>query len=1367
MDNDKEKRNVEEFLFKWDGSNSNSLNFEPFPTLNERDIKRRLIDPREGSNLPENTPKSSNKSQLDALKLIFRDSATKPLSGNTEKYIRGGTKGSELVEDIKAFQFETCKEWLCSDKKPPVLTSSDTLNRLSFMILNPEFLIKNGALNYNARWNRSEYELYNAAYLAKLGYISNSPIIEITRQPVYVRNRLLLSKETNKCNCPIGVFPSQTPTLAQRTLQTQNYSPATSGAEQQANKTTLGHGFLTRVSGNTNTTHQSNTVVPWEKTLHGSNNFGLSVNNQAESVKLGAPLSNTVTNPIANLNQIPNSDVLCPLHNGKQLPDAIIGTNCITNILEDLSLVYKYEEVTISNKVYHVLSFHKLSCDSTKVWQYKLPSKLCAIKSVYVKDFELERGTGNFNFAYNSTMDTRNLWANYLCTTYTGNALFIVTRTEILLCVVKLSKNNEVNANTLTLGVILRDKNPGYQIKDVVCHKKTGRIFLLSSGSLLYEYQYQLGFAPKSFTDHPVFVFLAKVKNEAIKFISKLVKPENVHRLYGTVSTGYIDPEGYDIGDNEDDAAKAWWNGRGNCLGDLNKPAPKKPCSYWPPIIWKELYVALHDSTFSETRKSDACDCTEYGSCASSDIQRHLKLLNPWNKSMFDLFSVGESIITVDEKRWLVSLLNLDSGDLSVYKIPSACSLQQYLTSVETYDRIFPYDLTLYNLKSSQMTLILGRLGFSRYGGSPSLKYTKVFPAPIGFIEGVDIVLVDTNGTRVFVGFSAGDNKITLSVKGFRMAHNLNAQPTGQRPMGYVLSNFSMPIFRSKNPLVNVFIVDDLFVTAHTHLKSETSTILRITVTSNDSTSFFQPYLTHSLSVSEELWSHNQTTNVSVRNGDEDIMPTEWFDTFYIRLAPGENLVSMILLNPKSTDENKTLLLITTNKVYSFSRASLLKYVETLVKYPLTTTKLLDLPTITKEYNLLNSRTCDKNHYDALVPFIDLFRGKDSIELCSETIKRGSVGQCLYYLSWMYTSENIFKTCWEYLSKVLFKNCDITDSIDSEKNMIKELMINSDTESSLVLTSLGISPKIFDWIGPGCYAINEGVLEKPVVSPWCKFISFGSVNRIKCNRATANLNSQAIDGLLSLISKILEPFWVQRSFISVPLFTTLTTINNGTIPVDLGNQLGNRNEFVVGCKVHTDLVLKLSKPLDDIKSTLEELRVLYLLVGHLMRAYDKVDIEKVVEKITRLPLNVQKEIIKDSNPSKSLLESANGLSEGISRWAHDRFKVDTKILNEIATILEISQEYIACCELINEKCKFGNIEYDFDKLLKNMNMLPSKSPYHNFTSHDLSFLFTKANNTDEIVSPFSLLFSSEEHKNTLEMSHNIFSVISHSNMLNL
>ncbi|UKJ88696.2 hypothetical protein MACJ_001940 [Theileria orientalis] len=928
-------------LFKWD-PRSHSTCFDTQPPTDDSSAQSRDMELNK-HNLIHELLHNLDENENEELSRSFKDSTTEGLNMNPDLLSKGRDKRAELVKNLKKIQLHSSRDWLGLNSSKSSLKKVDTLDRLSSVIMNPEFPMKHEAVLYSIQLGKSDYEFYNALFVTKLSRMSNISILELIRQPVFVRNRIIVLTDRKTCKCPLSVLTRHQPQhrhflhqgapLLQKPL-TPNHPYTPQGG--------FGDAFFNRfVSPQSALMPQK--IFTGERSY--ANLFGLDRKWDADRM----------------CDYIDDNDIVCPFHEPMELPESLKCQKGLCGVIEYYNLYYKYEERKVDNKNSHVLSFCDIGPEifskepeeqiewklsSSKVFQYKLPSKLLAINHVYLRDFEYERyySTSNmYNSSLSEEMPVKVENGLYLSNLYSGDALFMVTKTEIIIALIHMKKSTELSKDSeLKLGVILRDSNHRIDVKEVLSHRETGRIFMLESSSLLYEYQYQLGLTPTSLKDHKAVRYLYNTLRYTKHMLFDVVKSKRTYNLSTSHPEVLLNERRMDADEYGNELVHERRRNVGfterweadNCLDSMESSVTNTKC-YYPPLQWKEITQIAHSKMNifrsgevderrepsggfigiarmfrREPEMKETCRCG-FG-CRVEGMKRNLKCINPWNKK---LMKTGESTVVIDQNRWTLSLLNTTSGDLSVFYLHGYTSVEEYTTSLPNHERVFPYDLTLYNLKHGNIISSLERLGYNRF--SFGARFVKIMAAPLDFVQGVDLILVDNNGVKVFIGFSnstlttqtslittslatnlsanltmdtikinalnekatSNPSKIELAVKGYRMPY----RQVGSNPRG------PFALFRSKSN-VTTFLLDSTFITIEPVRKLQNGTLVRIVATKNDSSSYFQSHTTLPLSINEEFYIFNENA-VQYRTFEEN-QPVEYYHEFYIMLDDKEKIVT-------------------------------------------------------------------------------------------------------------------------------------------------------------------------------------------------------------------------------------------------------------------------------------------------------------------------------------------------------------------------------------------------------------------------------------------------------------------------------------------
>lgn len=1419
MAGDRTKRTTEEVLFKWDDATDSKRRIPNMPLGSQPSAQPLAADPlsSQPTNIFQNVPPSR----------------VLPQEGTYSGGERQGVK--QLRETIKNIHLSHNRDWLAANNHVAALAKLDVLDKISNILLNRESMVKFESLHCLQRESRSEFDFNRMLYENRLRRLNTSMVPELCAQPVYIRNSTLISKMRNKCSCPLHVYIEwDIQQAALQAAQRKQRSPLGDGSSRMppaASRPSLNagdtDGFHTAREGSG---QQFGSQMAASSVQSGNlpSSFGFSQSNEAAFGGLGTTMSATIGNetlrfgeasfghmhmpgaspsgtggnwslsasgPMYNGNvtgqgvsqQLGNAqqsatgnvfehlEAICPMHVATALPETFASSTERVDLIKDLDIIYRYKKTLINGETVHMLSLHKMT-DETKVYHYRLPSTLQAINSVYVRDFELERYNALFNSDQATDKNVEDIKKAYLSSVYTGPALMIVTDSELTIAVMHKSSTN------LNMGILSRERNPGIVILDLVCHKQAGRIFMLTDNSLLYEYQYQLGSVDVK--DYSIFGACMAAIERGCGYIANMLKNERVIRLHGTVATGYnteVDPF---TGETKRKEYTVWWDGNGNCMDEFKRPCPMNGTLYWPPLLWRELHLSIQESSFTDDYNKDTCNCSNHTSCVKKRVRTCIKLLNPWCKSYFKMFAYGKSKMCLDQERWIISLLNEDSGDLSVFKIPDECNFNAFASGIMKYNQIFPYTLTFFSLRNSEILHQLNSAGYFRLiGGMHNFKCCSVLIAPFNMNNGVHIILIDNFGTRIYVGFvMQSRTKLNLVVKGYKVSQTLlDHRQQGQQSRPGNLQNLirgpHMKVPMKPAPVKrSYFYANDLFLACEFYAKTETLTLCKVTIHRAEYASMCQSSSPIPQSVSEELWSHNQRMLANRDRADTNpnqtvAKPIEWFDEFCILMSPGEDVLQVYVDNSKKGadatiwEENETkILLVTSQRFYVLYLGSTFKLVEALLKNPISTLKYLDPPLITHNQRAalldLRDSTFEKTHEQ--LQFVDIFHDDKKGDMCGEREKKEAIANGLYYLSWLYTPEEVFKACWRLLM------------VDND-NIMKEILLDNKDGVSLLITSLGIPSQLFGWTAPGAYALDdEGNPTTPIISPWCKFVVFKEQPMYRFNKISTNLTSPAIDGILSLVASILDSLWFDRTFLCIPLFTSVSCSHklNSTLPFSPQNQLSRRNEFVIGKNFESDLTLSLAKPVEEIKATLVQLRKLYLLLLRVAQDYEVLpqkSVEHMAESISRIALHLQRDIFVEESHPEGIISAKSNMFDAkvvIKRMTQRRDN-DFTMIKELATVLEIAQEYLACCLLLNRNCVYGDVEHEFSRMIEGVELLPSKSQGR-YACSDLTYQPTMQVQ-EPVIHLFSMqhIHTNEKSKGLFYMSRQFFHIISKSNMFNL
>ncbi|GBE59518.1 DUF803 domain-containing protein, putative [Babesia ovata] len=1448
MEQERGKRVPEEVLFKWD---------------NDHDSKRRPFAEAEGA-AASATGSGSNPLTSSGIG-AFRNVLPSRVVPSAQPDVNNvHLEAKRLRETVANVQLSHNRDWLAANTRVTALGKLDVLDRLSCMLLNRDSAMRYESLRYIQRECTSEFEFNKKLCEFRLRRLNSTLVPEYCIPPVHIRNTTLVSKMKGKCGCPLQVYINwdmRTPTpvamkgaatganrgvpgigiggvsavrpslnFGSDTFLTAREEPL--GTGPQSGSTHFNRVISGLLGGSTYYDANSDTRVTSEGRPQGAvppvpaaseqrapsstdatGGWALNSNDFRPSSQVSGNVGSIAT-PTATSNDgrftREHLEAVCPMHAASALPDLLCSKGGSMKVIREFGLVYRYEVSSANSGEVHILSMHKMLGD-TKVFNFRLPSALQTMNAIYLRDFELERYQSAFSPDVRAPDEVDKLRTSYLSSVYTGPALMIATSTEFIIALV------HETPGSMRLGVLFRERNCGHVINEVFGHRGSGRVFMLGPNSLLYEFQYQLGAIDAR--DTSVFGKMMPMIVKGCKFVLTALTNDRVYKLRGTVPGGYTVELGAGVSDSRITDPDNWWEGSGNCLTDLGKPCPISGTVYWPPLQWRELHLSLQESSFADGFGRENCTCVSRGCCVKHECRTCVKLLNPWDKSYFGVFASGGSILSLDEDRWLLCMLRDDSGDLSVFKIPDECNFEHFVKGVVDYDRMFPYTLTYYSLRNSDLVNQLMRAGYFRVVGSPSgYRCCAVLPVPLGLCEGVDIVLVDNYGSRIFVGFMTDQNKKTsLVVKGFKAAQMLiERRSVMSRPVsfgsGWQTPSQPQP---ANTAAVQVkrsyYYVSDLFVVCEFYVKTNNMTLAKITLFAPESASLCQSSGPSPQSVSEELWSHNQRQ--STPRGESDahnsaaprLRPIEWYDEFCILLSPGETVLDVFSQRRDSADGKNgfswELAFVTSQKIYTLYRSSLMRLITALVEHPVSTLRYLDPPMMSHDHRA--AITSQRYNKAAETPdgvhFVDIFAdGPQRGDLCGEDATKEAVAYGLYYLSWLFTPEEVFRTCWELLS-------------ERSEPLLESLLLGANDAQCLLLTSMGISSQAFGWTAPGAYAVDDaGKPTTPAVSPWCKFVIFSEPKLHRFNRVCTGMTSVAVDGVLSLVCGLLESVWLERTFSCVPLLTSdrRSSKNDGSLPFTPEDQLTHRNEFVVGSRFESDLMLCLRRPLTEVKARLVQLRKLYLLLCKVAMQYESLQpgtVEAVASSVSRLSLSLQRDIFPDDCSAEQSYGNdtfknpmANGfgmdnVAKTSPRFPHvgaapeltnagkaspfdvatilrrlrQRRDNDVKTLRELVMLLEITQEYLACCVLLHRNCILGDVQHEFGRMFADVRLLPSEG-YGRMTIGDFSYSPVMQSH-EPTVYPFSVerIASADRPPYAFTMSREFFFIMSRSNLLNL
>ncbi|ORM42210.1 uncharacterized protein BXIN_0997 [Babesia sp. Xinjiang] len=1365
-------------------------------------------------------------------------------------------EAQKIRETVANIQLSHNRDWLSSNTHVTALAKLDVLDRLSCLLLNRESAMRYESLRYSQRECTSEFEFHRVLYEARLSRLNSALVPEFCVQPIYIRNSTLVSKLKENCGCPLHVYvewnirQSQPAgprgpaagtgvdisfgTFRRASTNVSYLQPYGSGEFFTAREDPLSSPYVPNAEGTRSDSFHSfsdsappmglsfadnsgsnvqypnpgssgpGDVLPAATTNHSSvaedscDDWKLRPGHFQRQSQVKGP----VTTPSANAKSSHNGisafehvEAICPMHSAVGLPDLLCERGGHMHVISELGLLCRYDQSPINGESVHVMSLHKLR-GGQKVSHFRLPSRLQAVKAVHLRDFELERYASAFDLDENNADAASKLGREYLASLYSGPALLIVTSSEFIIAMVHESSGD------FRLGVLFRERNIGHDIRDVICHRASGRVFMLAANSLLYEFQYQLGAVDVK--DHSIFGKLLSTAAKGCKILLNALSSDRVYKLYGTVPSGYT----VEADTNEEgtavDGTPNWWESSGNCLQDSSGSCPALGTAYWPPSEWRALHLSLQESSFSDGSNKESCTCVSRSCCVKRECRTCLKLLNPWNKSYFGVLSVGDSHICLDQDRWLLCMLSHDTGDLSVFKIADECNYETFVKGVVEFGRLFPYNLTFFCLRQGDLVTQLTRAGYFRLVGSPSgFRCVTVLNAPLGGTEGVDIILVDNFGTRIFIGFvTDSQNKTSLVVKGFKVAQTF----LNRRSLAIKSSYHQMGMFwrdryagspggtRPARP--KYYYLNDLFVSCETYGKSGNLSLAKVSLFTPESASLCHSNGDAPQSVSEELWSHNQrvssggniSSGASASPSSNGTRPVEWFDEFCFLTSPDEEILEVYAeRRPCVVGETPCglgweLIFVTSQKMYTFHRSSLLHVISALLQHPLSTLRYLDPPPLWREHRPSHSiRRESPVEGKEGTHFVDIFADASQRgDMLGEDTNKGLVAYGLYYLCWLYTPEEVFKVCWQFL-------------LDHNDPVLEAFLLQTRDEHCLLLSSMGIPSRLFGWTAPGAYAIDDlGNPTTPVVSPWCKFVIFEEPRCHRFNRIRTCLTSSAVDGALSLVCSMLESLWLERTFSCTPLFTSASYSppEDSAVPFTPNDQLPRRNEFVVGPRFASNIILCLSRPVEDVKSLLAQMRKLYLLLNRVTVNYESLQnstMEWLAHSVGRLLPRLQRDIF--SEKCSEDISSCPGVWEynfatgngpvdvggssfscdfaTLLRRIRDRHTRDVKTLRELVTLLEISQEYLACCVLLHRNCILGDAQHEFGQMFTNVELLPSQS-CGRLSLNDLRY-HRVIRSHEPTVSAFSVQLGTawEATPYAFTMSREFFYIIWRSNLLNL
>ncbi|CDR96410.1 hypothetical protein, conserved [Babesia bigemina] len=1445
MEQERGKRVPEEVLFKWD---------------NDHDSKRRPFADAEGAAAAGSGSDPLSSAGVGAFRNVLPTRVVPSAQADANNV---HLEAKRLRETVANVQLSHNRDWLAANTRVTALAKLDVLDRLSCMLFNRDSAMRYESLRYLQRECTSEFEFGKKLCELRLRRLNSTVVPEYCIPPVHIRNTTLVSKMKGKCGCPLQVYihwdmRSPAPGAVKGAAAVPN--SALTGiriggsAAVRPSLNFAGDAFLTareepmgtgpqggstrfdRVLGglfNGTTYYDANTDVhvageaapqavappvqaaPEQRAAPSTDPTGswaLSSNDFRPSSQVSGNVSAAAATGAANDGRYTREhlEAVCPMHAAFALPDLLCSKGGSMKVIRDLGLVCRYEVSSANAGEVHILSLHKMLGD-TKVFNFRLPSALQTTNAVYLRDFELERYQSAFSPEVRASDEVDKLRHSYLSSVYTGPALLIVTSSEFIIALV------HETAGSLRLGVLFRERNCGHVINEVYGHRASGRVFMLGPNSLLYEFQYQLGAI--DVRDTSMLGKMMPMIVKGCKFVLTALTNERVYKLRGTVPGGYAVELGAGATHSRVADPDNWWEGSGNCLADLGKPCPVSGTVYWPPLQWRELHLSLQESSFADGFSRDSCTCVSRSCCVKHECRTCVKLLNPWDKAYFGVFASGASTLSLDEDRWLLCMLREDSGDLSVFKIPDECNFEHFIKGVVDYDRMFPYTLTYYSLRNSDLVSQLMRAGYFRMVGNPAgYRCCAVLPVPLGLCDGVDIVLVDNYGSRIFVGFATDQNKKTsLVVKGFKAVQMLiERRPVPSRPTSIATGWQAAAQPQAANTTAvqvkrSYYYVSDLFVVCESYVKTNNMTFAKVTLFAPETASLCQSSGPSPQSVSEELWSHNQRQ--STPRGDSgaynsaapSLRPIEWYDEFCILLSPGETILDVFSQRRDSADGKPgfswQLVFVTSQKVYTLYRSSLMRLISALLEHPLSTLRYLDPPMMAHDHrNAIASQRFNKaNEALEASHFVDIFAdGPQHGDLCGEDAAKEAVAYGLYYLAWLFTPEEVFRTCWELLS-------------DRSEPMLESLLLGANDAQGLLLTSLGISSQAFGWTAPGAYAVDDtGKPTTPAVSPWCKFVIFSEPKLHRFNRVCTGMTSVAVDGVLSLVCGLLESVWLERTFCCVPLLTSdrRASSNESSLPFTPHDQLKHRNEFVVGSRFESDLMLCLRRPFAEVKARLVQMRNLYLLLCKVAMQYEAMQpgtVEAVATSVSRLSLSLQRDIFPDDCPAEQSFAGdafKNPVASGfgtdsvgnaghsvphvgvtaelasaekappfdvatILRRLRQRRENDMKTLRELVMLLEITQEYLACCLLLHRNCILGDVQHEFGRMFADVRLLPSQG-HGRMSMYDLSYSPVMQPH-EPTVTPFSVerVAAADRPPYAFTMSREFFFIVSRSNLLNL
>ncbi|EDO07742.1 hypothetical protein BBOV_III001750 [Babesia bovis T2Bo] len=1385
MEGNQPKRTPEEVLFKWEDNNENKRRNTSTFSAGVSAVSSLWADPMNSSAVNTETRNFSNR--------------VVPSDRIDEKNVH--VEAQRLRETVASIQLSHNREWLANNTNAVSLKNLDVVDRISCLLINKNSAMRYEAKKYLNREGRLELDFHRQLYQSRITRLNRSNIPEYCLQPVYIRNITIVARLKNKCECPLHVYVEWNMRHNKKSASQQPHDYSLGTIHRHLNTTPFyqsddNSGFMSAREWPGAQYMPRASQAPMRQFMPGynqSNNFVSSNSSRAtgpvtntdeqgysdafSSFKDPAAPGNDATLGDWTLSQvnfsrksqvsgIPNTEneqrnketnktlehleAVCPMHAAIALPYLISDTGGSLRVITNMGLMARYDKSVSNNKTIHALALHKLSGEH-KVHHFRLPSQLQCIDMITLRDIELERYSLTGELEKREATDKSS--DNYLSHVYTGKALFIATVTEFIIAVVHESESD------IRLGVIYREMNTGLDVRDILCHNASGRIFLLCANCQLYEFQYQLGSV-----DTIDKSFLGKIISAAAKGCKMLLNAlsnDRVYRLHGTVPSGYA-VETPVVEGASSDIEPNWWDYGFNCLNDLAKTCPSMGTAYWPPVEWRALHLSLERSAFFDTAETDCCKCVRSTSCIKRVCRTSVRIVNSWNRSWFGVLASADPRISIDEERWILAMLCHDSGDLCVFRIQDTSRFDSFINAVTNYGPLVPYNMTFYCLRQGDMLNQLVKAGYTMYVGSTmDFKAVDVFPAPNGRVEGVDIVVVDNVGTRIYVGFVADEAKrLSLVVKGFSA---MGSSPirrmssiTSQNYLGrFFRDRFSETEFGTFATKKKYFYINDLFMAAEFYPKNSNLIVVKVTVFTPETVSLCEPSGDSPQSISEELWYHNRGQMSDTKRSkfiNSNIRPVEWFDEFCLLMSPGEDIIKVYSDEVPCSDVDRIevnwdLVIVTTQKVYKFRRSNLKNVIESLLEQPRKTLKCIDPPSLfLEQVELKSPRT--QEALERTNQFVDIFAERNDVKTINEESNRELVAYGLYYLCWLYTPEEVLKACWNiYLSK--------------PDNLLESWLVHPSDGNNLLLSSIGISSGLFRWTAPGAYAINDkGNPTTPICSPWCKFVVFDEPRMYRFNRISTGITSAAVDGALSLIADMIEPLWLERMFVSSPMFScgSYVAVNNGPIPFTPSDQIPRKNEFIVGPKFNINMVLSLSRPVEYFRALLTQMRRLYLVLREVTVNYEAMPNEQVTslaQALAKLSPKIRRDIFPE-------VESQDGTIESRLTERHQR---DVITLKELVTLLEISQEYVACCILLHNNCIMVDTQHEFELLYKNLKLLPSHSTsklssdellHHDLISHN-----------DPNVAAFNVQHCDSLGPYTFTMAREFFYAISRSNMLNL